>query len=116
MVITVLARTSFKAVFSPGGMLPTKEIIAAEAKRVGLLLCKDSYFGMHYANTLSILRQNFSAATKNLAAQGFDDYFRRLWVFYLSYCEGGFLTQRVDVGQWIFEKPLFEPFKQRHSL
>ena len=100
----------------PGGMLPTKEIIAAQAKWAGLLQCKDSYFGMHYANTLSIWRQNFGAATETLAAQGFDDYFRRLWIFYLAYCEGGFLTQRVDVGQWIFEKPLSEPFMQRHSL
>lgn len=90
----------------PGGMLPTKGIIDTQAARAGLLPGEDTYFfGAHYANTLNLWRQNFERATEKLIAQGFDDRFRRLWLFYLAYCEGGFLSRRVDVGQWIFEKP-----------
>lgn len=93
----------------PGGMLPTKEIIDAHAVRAGLLPREDTYFfGTHYANTLNFWRLNFERATEKLIAQGFDDYFRRLWLFYLAYCEGGFLSRRVDVGQWILEKPASE--------
>ena len=30
---------------------------------------------------------------------GFDERFRRLWHFYLSYCEAGFRTERTNVVQ-----------------
>jgi cyclopropane-fatty-acyl-phospholipid synthase len=90
----------------PGGMLPTAAIIAGEAERAGLTPRGESMFGLHYARTLNMWRQNFTAAVPKLIDQGFDKYFCRLWNFYLAYCEGGFLAGRVDVGQWVFEKPL----------
>ena len=35
-----------------------------------------------------------------VSALGFDDRFKRMWRFYLAYCEAGFRTRRTDVGQW----------------
>jgi len=93
----------------PGGMLPTAEIIVGESARAGLSLRGDTCFGLHYAKTLALWRRNFRAARFALAGQGFDLHFQRLWNFYLAYCEGGFLAGRVDVGQWVFEKPHSNP-------
>jgi cyclopropane-fatty-acyl-phospholipid synthase len=90
----------------PGGMLPTAPVITREAERAGLRLRNEAMFGRHYARTLKIWRQNFNAAGAQIADLGFDEHFRRLWNFYLAYCEGGFDAGRVDVGQWVFEKPL----------
>jgi cyclopropane-fatty-acyl-phospholipid synthase len=90
----------------PGGMLPTACIITHEAERAGLCQRDSAMFGPHYARTLKIWRQNFAKAGPALADQGFDKHFRRLWNFYLAYCEGGFSAGRVNVGQWVFEKPL----------
>ena len=35
---------------------------------------------------------------------GFDERFRRMWKFYLSYCEAGFKTGRIDVAQYALAK------------
>ena len=35
---------------------------------------------------------------------GFDERFRRLWRFYLAYCEAGFRSRRTDVVQLALAK------------
>ena len=37
--------------------------------------------------------------------RGFDEQFRRKWVYYLSYCEAGFLEGSIDVGIYQYRKP-----------
>ena len=32
---------------------------------------------------------------------GFDINFKRLWTYYLSYCEGGFRSGNINVGQFL---------------
>jgi cyclopropane-fatty-acyl-phospholipid synthase len=59
----------------------------------------DRGFGAHYARTLAEWRRRFEAAWPELAPMGFDDRFRRMWRFYLAYCEAGFRTGRIDVVQ-----------------
>lgn len=98
-----------QACIFPGGMLPTDPIIMREARRAGLFLRDKVLFGAHYARTLNIWRNDFDAAWPRIATQGFDERFRRLWSFYLAYCEGAFLSGRVDVGQWVFEKSACRP-------
>jgi cyclopropane-fatty-acyl-phospholipid synthase len=87
----------------PGGMLPTDPVIMAEARHSGLALRDKILFGAHYARTLNLWRANFADVWPMIAARGFDERFRRFWSFYLAYCEGAFLSGRIDVGQWIFE-------------
>lgn len=89
----------------PGGMLPTVQILRTEAERAGLSLRGAESFGPSYARTLTDWRTRFLQAWPRIEAQGFDDAFRHLWLYYLSYCEAGFRTGRVDVGLYTFRAP-----------
>lgn len=82
----------------PGGMLPTKSIIAEQAKQAGLRLTRAEHFGASYARTLADWRLRFDNARPRLLELGFDDRFIRLWDYYLTYCEVGFESRRLDVG------------------
>ena len=83
----------------PGGMLPSEERLSQETARAGLAFASVSRFGQHYADTLGVWLRNFDAAWDGIAPLGFDERFRRLWRFYLAYCEAGFRTGRTDVIQ-----------------
>jgi len=82
----------------PGGMLPTPERMAAQAKRAGLSFRTELQFGLDYARTLAEWRSRFLDQWPAIEALGFDLQFKRLWTYYLSYCEAGFLTGRINVG------------------
>ena len=56
-------------------------------------------FGLDYAKTLNIWNVNFNNKLKEVINLGFDARFIRLWNFYLGYCEGAFLSKRIDVLQ-----------------
>ena len=82
----------------PGGMLPTKTHIAEEAERAGLRMVETLHFGSGYAQTLLEWRSRFLDAWPAIEQMGFDGRFKRLWEYYLCYCEGGFRAGAVDVG------------------
>jgi cyclopropane-fatty-acyl-phospholipid synthase len=82
----------------PGGMLPSPSAMKAQAGRAGLTMETAETFGESYAITLVEWRRRFLAARPAIEALGFDDAFRRLWEYYLCYCEAGFRAGRVDVG------------------
>ncbi|MBL8260196.1 MAG: class I SAM-dependent methyltransferase [Candidatus Competibacteraceae bacterium] len=84
----------------PGGMLPSRQAFRAAAARQGLRVRDEYAFGQDYARTLAEWRRRFEANWKRVAALGFDERFRRLWRFYLCYCEAGFLTETIDVVQF----------------
>ena len=88
----------------PGGMLPTKAIIADQGAQAGLELVSTQSFGPSYAATLSDWRKRFLASWPDIAALGFPERFRRLWNYYLCYCEAGFRTATIDVGFFVFAK------------
>ena len=81
----------------PGGMLPCRNAILRDARASGLALMREASFGADYARTLSIWRERFHVNWPAIAAQGFDERFRRLWDYYLAYCIAGFRTGRVNV-------------------
>ena len=83
----------------PGGMLPSMTALRHEVGRAGLCWRQDDAFGLHYAETLATWRQRFEAAWPQIGRLGFDDSFRRLWRYYLAYCEAGFRIGRIDVRQ-----------------
>jgi cyclopropane-fatty-acyl-phospholipid synthase len=89
----------------PGGMLPSPEILKSLGERFGVPVIRERIFGQDYAKTLAIWRNNFRAAWPNLMPLGFDERFRRLWEYYLAYCEAGFLSGNIDVRQVVFAKP-----------
>ena len=59
---------------------------------------------MHYAKTLNIWRQNFLSKTKEIKEMGFTDTFIRLWEFYFTYCEAGFIEKNIGDYQFVFTK------------
>jgi len=83
----------------PGGMLPCESRLREETDRAGLEWRGISRFGQNYARTLSEWGARFEEAWEDIKNQGFDERFRRLWRFYLSYCEAAFRTGRTDVVQ-----------------
>jgi cyclopropane-fatty-acyl-phospholipid synthase len=83
----------------PGGMLPSVTRLKEEAATAGLVWDKAQAYGQHYAATLSAWGQRFQAHWEEIRPLGFDERFKRLWKFYLSYCEAGFRTARTDVLQ-----------------
>ena len=69
--------------------------------RAGLTQIDVERFGRDYADTLAQWAQRFDAVWDEIRAQSptFDERFRRLWRFYLAYCEAGFRSARTDVVQ-----------------
>ena len=86
----------------PGGFLPTKSALALAATRAGLELRETRHFGASYALTLREWRKRFVQAWPQIRELGFDDQFKRLWEYYLCYCEAGFKTGAIDVGLYAF--------------
>lgn len=89
----------------PGGMLPTPSALRQRAHEAGLVWLEERRIGPHYARTLALWRERFDAAWPDIRTLGFDERFRRLWRYYLSYCEAGFRTGRIDVMQIALARP-----------
>ncbi|MFL5298011.1 MAG: class I SAM-dependent methyltransferase [Phenylobacterium sp.] len=83
----------------PGGMLPSEERLRKVTAKAGLAWTAISRFGQDYADTLAEWHRNFDAAWGDIRHLGFDERFRKLWKFYLSYCEAGFRNERTNVVQ-----------------
>ena len=83
----------------PGGMLPSETRLKEETDRAGLEWSGIVRFGQNYADTLAEWARRFEAAWEDIKGLGFDERFRRLWRFYLGYCEAGFRTERTNVVQ-----------------
>jgi len=79
--------------------------------RFGLPLIAERIFPEDYARTLAAWRDRFQKAWPTLMPSGFDERFRRLWEYYLAYCEAGFLSRNIDVRQMIFAKVSAYPGK-----
>lgn len=88
----------------PGGMLPSPGIMKQLGERVGMMIQHERIFGVDYADTLAQWRDRFRAAWPDLMPLGFDERFRRMWEYYLAYCEAGFRTGNIDVRQIIYSK------------
>jgi len=82
----------------PGGVLPTVAIIEREAARAGLKLVHQETFGDSYVRTLREWRDRFMGAWPKIEPLGFNERFRRMWEFYLAYCEVGFRVGTINVG------------------
>ncbi len=87
----------------PGGMLPTREHLIDLGHKVGLTMSADFGFGLDYARTLAEWRERFWSVWDRIEPLGFDIRFKRLWEFYLFYCEAGFRARNIDVRQVVYE-------------
>ena len=89
----------------PGGMLLTKRIMREQGERVGLILEEVEHFRESYARTLRLWADRFKERWSEIRKLGYDEVFRRKWLYYLSYCEAGFLEGSIDVGIYQYRRP-----------
>ncbi len=88
----------------PGGKIASVEAIEGLVAPTALRIVDTFAFGRSYAETLRRWNERFAAAAGSVEALGFDETFRRMWAFYLSYCEAGFRAGYLDVVQFAMEK------------
>jgi cyclopropane-fatty-acyl-phospholipid synthase len=84
----------------PGGFLPNKNTINKIVSKNGLTVNSYISYADHYASTLAIWREEFNKKWDLIKNQGFDLTFKRMWEFYLSYCEAGFKSKNIDLIQF----------------
>ena len=90
----------------PGGLIPSEQAIEdSVAGHTSLSIVDRLHFGTSYAETLKRWRERFDSNAELIASIGFDEAFRRMWRFYLAYCEGGFRAGYLDVGQFVLARP-----------
>lgn len=88
----------------PGSFIPSYSIINSTAKENGLVLENQFDMGSSYAQTLRDWRRRFYSNIEKVNQLGYDTKFKRMWEFYLCYCEGGFEERAISVGQLCFTK------------
>ena len=84
----------------PGGFLPNKNSINRYVSDNGLTIDSYTSYANHYSNTLAIWRKEFNKKWELIKNQGFDTTFKRMWEFYLCYCEAGFKSKNIDLIQF----------------
>lgn len=90
----------------PGGCLPSIAVMSKHvAEQTNMMLDNIQDIGLHYARTLADWRKGFDASWQALTEFGFDEQFKRLWHFYLAYCEGAFLERVISTHHLVLRKP-----------
>ena len=84
----------------PGGFLPSKKSLYNYAELNGLKFNEYNSYAKHYSDTLIIWREEFNKKWDLIKNQGFDLTFKKMWEFYLSYCEAGFKSKNIDLIQF----------------
>jgi len=83
----------------PGGFLPSIKFMKNLINKNQLNLLKINSYPDDYAKTLNVWKENFFKTWDNISPLGFDETFKRMWEFYLSYCEAGFKARNINLIQ-----------------
>jgi cyclopropane-fatty-acyl-phospholipid synthase len=98
----------------PGGFLPSQYQLNAHLKRYSDMMIRDLHdIGLDYAQTLNHWYEAFISAKEALLNDGYDERFMRMWIYYLKYCEGGFLERTISTVQLVISKPHHREALQR---
>ncbi len=90
----------------PGGCLPSISELTRHASAEGRMrLVHLEDFAPHYARTLRCWREQFLSRLDEVRELGFDDWFIRMWEYYLCYCEAGFHERHVNLVQMTWSRP-----------
>ena len=90
----------------PGSCIPSITALCTAATSSDIKLFHLEDITPHYARTLKEWRINFLKNNKQVKDLGFTNAFIRMWLFYLCYCEGGFIERQIGNVQMVFTKPL----------
>jgi len=105
MLATLDQYTWISKYIFPGGALPSLRAIEEIVRdHTDLQVDGVEAFGADYARTLRAWRERFDAHAREVDHLGFDATFRRMWDFYLAYCEAGFACGYLDVAQIVLTK------------
>ena len=83
----------------PGGMLPSVEVLKNIIENTSFRINSINSYSNDYAKTLNMWNKEFNRNWTKIEKLGFDERFKLLWNYYLSYCEGGFLSKNIDLKQ-----------------
>jgi cyclopropane-fatty-acyl-phospholipid synthase len=83
----------------PGGMLPSVKVLKNIIEKTSFKINSMNSYSDDYARTLNIWNKEFNKNWNQIEKLGFDERFKLLWNYYLSYCEGGFLSKNIDLKQ-----------------
>lgn len=90
----------------PGGCIPSNNrMIQLITDKTDMVVRQIDDFGFDYARTIEEWRHRFHKAYASLQKQGYDETFKRLWDFYLCYCQGGFLERSISVVHVVATRP-----------
>lgn len=91
----------------PGGALPSVEVLRRLGRSAGLDHMRLTSHGASYARTLALWQERFQRAWPELNSglTHLDEPFKRMWHYYLAYCEAGFRSGRIDGVQVAYRKP-----------
>lgn len=93
----------------PGGFLPSQLQINRHLQRYTDLMIRDLHdIGLDYARTLQHWHEALLGNREALAKDGYDERFMRMWRYYFSYCEGGFLERTISTVQLVLSKPAYQ--------
>ena len=93
----------------PGGCLPSiAEMSRHFEKSTDMVVHQINDIGLHYARTLDDWRKAFEEEWNNLKKLGYNEEFKRLWLFYFSYCEGAFLERVISTHHIVARKPRYQ--------
>ncbi|MDH6634628.1 UNVERIFIED_ORG: cyclopropane-fatty-acyl-phospholipid synthase [Lelliottia amnigena] len=89
----------------PGGFLPSITAMNELMTRHTDFVVRNLFdMGPDYARTLTHWRTRFLHAWQEIEKLGFDERFRRMWLYYLGYCEAGFNARTISVVQLTAER------------
>lgn len=86
----------------PGSFIPCVSVLTQSAAQARLRLVNLEDIGSSYARTLNEWRQRFNNTRDRVLELGYDPRFIRMWLFYLCYCEGGFIERSISDVQLLF--------------
>ncbi|MDC1446845.1 cyclopropane-fatty-acyl-phospholipid synthase family protein [Candidatus Thioglobus sp.] len=103
-----------KYIFPGSCLISLSQVEKAIKDKTDLIMVDSEDITLHYARTLEIWRKDFENVLPQVRELGFSDPFIRIWVFYLVYCEAGFLENLIGDFQFIFAKPGSKNIKITH--
>ena len=90
----------------PGSFIPSvSEILRVNSESTTMKLFNMEDFGISYAYTLNAWKKRFNDQIETVEQLGYNKEFQRMWNFYFSYCEGGFIERSISVVHLLFTKP-----------
>lgn len=89
----------------PGGFLPSVTVLAKHLTDYTDLVTESiDDIGLDYARTLAHWREEFLQSWPELVPFGYDEKFKRLWLYYFAYCEGAFLERSTSTVHLVARK------------